>query len=584
MANNTLVPEYLDIDYNSLIASIKDELSNSEVFKDYNYEGSNIAILIELVSYIGELNTYFLNKVAKNIYMETVDIYENANRLARNEGYEPKGYISSKTTLSLEVSSTDSDGNINYANGDILFIPAWHRIASTKKYDTGVINFATTSSKTLTASGSSTTTNLPVVQGELVTLAYTGKDLIDNELTLPTYNYAHDDDVDDIIQSMELTVNGTPWSRISDFYDEIGALVDVDTVFMMQYDKYERTKIVFSSSRSVPGDTDEIDIYLLKSLGVNGNVAAASITNPTINLVKNITNVSVGPNTDGYIGTTSLSLSNSAASIGGALPEDVDEVRENATAIHNAQYRNVTKKDYKSHLESRSDIECAHAWGEQEIAPSGDILEYNKVHIAVVPPNSPSSWATGTINTSAGSWTPSGSSTTITTVVPTSYAATYTNVIEEYLEPRKMLNAYEEWNLPELVYFSFAFSLRLFRLYNLPTVSTDLLNKLIYYFRPANMDFNKTINFMDLTEYLLDTTIISPTDNFTSIKGIRNLVLHDIDCNKRIYESNIIGNYPQYISTSYDSDVENKLRSIKLGLNQFPILSPTTVVISEEPV
>jgi hypothetical protein len=584
MANNTLVPEYLDIDYNSLIASIKDELSNSDVFKDYNYEGSNIAILIELVSYIGELNTYFLNKVAKNIYMETVDIYENANRLARNEGYEPKGHISSKTTLSLEVSSVDSNGDLNYVNGDILFIPAWHKISSSKQYDTSLINFATTASKIFTASGSSISTNLPVVQGDLVTLAYTGKDIIDNEITLPTYNYAHDDDVDDTIPSMELTVNGTPWSRISDFYDEIGALTDVDTVFMMQYDKYERTKIVFSSSRSVPDDSDEIDIYLLKSLGVNGNVAAATIINPVASLVKNITNTSVGSNSDGYIGTTSLTLSNSAASIGGALPEDVEEVRENATAVHNAQYRNVTKSDYKSHLEARSDIECAHAWGEQYIAPSGDILEYNKVHISVIPPNAPSSWETGTINTSAGSWTPSGSSTTITTVVPTSYVSTYTNVIEEYLEPRKMLNAYEEWNLPELVYFSFAFSLRLHRLYELPTVSTDLLNKLIYYFRSSNQCFHTTINFMDLTEYLLDTTIISPTDNFTSVKGIRNLVLHDIDCNKRIYETNSIGNYPQYISSVYSSDVENKLRSIKIGFNQYPILSPTTVVISEEPV
>jgi len=583
MATNTLVPEYLDIDYNSLISAIKDELQNSDVFRDYNYEGSNIAVLIELVSYIGELNTYFLNKIAKNVFMETVDIYENANRLARHEGYEPKGYISSKTTLTLSISATDSSGNLNYVNNDILYIPSWHRISSTKKYGTEIINFCTTSTRTVTASGSLTTISVPVVQGDLVTLSYTGNDLVDNELTLPTYNYAHDDDVDDAIQSMELTVNGTPWSRISDFYDEIGALTDVDTVFMMQYDKYERTKIVFSSSRSVPSDSDEIDIYLLKSLGANGNVAANTISNPDEQFVKNITNTSVGPLEDGWIGTTSLSLTNSAASIGGALPEDIDEVRENATAIHNAQYRNVTSSDYKSHLEARSDVECAHVWGEQEIAPSGNILEYNKVHIAVVPPNDPTSWATGTINTSAGSWTPSGGTVSAATTVPLNYLSTYTDTIEEYLEPRKMLNAYEVFELPELVYFTFAFSLRLYRLYTLAAVSTDLKNKLIYYFRPANMDFNKTINFMDLTEYLLDTTIISPTDSFTSIKGIRNLVLHDIDCSKKIYETNVIGNYPQYISTSYSSDVENKLRSIELGNNQFPILSPTLVHISEEP-
>jgi len=106
---NVLTPEYLDIDYNTLVSTIKEELADSAVFRDYNYEGSNIAVLIELVSYIGELNTYFLNKIAKNVYMETVDIYENANRLAKLEGYEPKGYVSSRTTLNLTVSADDGN-------------------------------------------------------------------------------------------------------------------------------------------------------------------------------------------------------------------------------------------------------------------------------------------------------------------------------------------------------------------------------------------------------------------------------------------------------------------------------------------
>ena len=59
----TLVPKYLDIDFNTLVAKIKEELAASPnvVFRDLNYEGSNISILIELVAYLGELNTYFLN-------------------------------------------------------------------------------------------------------------------------------------------------------------------------------------------------------------------------------------------------------------------------------------------------------------------------------------------------------------------------------------------------------------------------------------------------------------------------------------------------------------------------------------------
>ena len=580
---NVLTPEYLDIDYNTLISSIKDELANSDVFKDFNYEGSNIAVLIELVSYIVELNTYFLNKVAKNVFMETVDIYENANRLSRQEGYEPKGYISSKATLALEVSEDDGDSGVNFIEGDILYLPAWHKIVSTKQYDGSVINFATTESQTETATTADTVTfSVPVVQGDIVELSFTGKDLVDNELTLPTYNYAHDDDLDDDINTIELTVNSTPWSRISDFYDEIGSLVDVDTVYMMKYDKYERTKIIFSSSREVPGDTDEIEITALKSLGANGNVAAAAITTPDANFVKNTTDTTKGPDEDGWLGNSTLTITNSEASIGGALPEDIDKVKENTTANHNAQYRDVTSTDYKANLESRSDIECAHAWGEQEIAPSGSILEYNKVHIAVVPPDDPEDWETGTINTSADTWTPSGGIVSGSIIVPTSYVSAWTSELEEYLEPRKMLNAYETWELPDLVYFSFMFGVRLYRLYTFADVSTDIENKLIYYFRSANRDFYDLIDFKDIIEYLLDTTIVSPTDNFDYINGIRNLILRDLDCNEEIHEINTSDNYPQYTTATYHSDTENKLRPIRLGFDQFPILCTDTVSVVEE--
>ena len=580
---NVLTPEYLDIDYNTIISSIKDELADSDVFKDYNYEGSNISVLIELVSYIGELNTYFLNKIAKNVFMETVDIYENANRLARQEGYEPKGYTSSKTTLNLEVSASDGNDGLNFVEGDVLYIPAWHKIASSKLYDGSSIDFATTKSQTTIAEADSVVKfDVPVVQGNVITLNYTGNDMVDNTLTLPAYNYAYDDDLDDEVNTIELTVNGIPWTRVSDWYDEISALTEVDDVYMMQYDKYERSLIVFSSSRNVPGTTDEIIITCLKSLGVNGNVAKSTIVTPDTEFVKNTTNTALGPNEDGWLDNSTLSISNSASSIGGALPEDIDEIRENATRIHNAQYRNVTATDYKANLESRSDVECAHAWGEQEIAPSGSILEYNKVHIAVIPPGLPESWQTGTINTSANTWTPSGGIVSGAITVPTEYVPTYTSDLEEFLEPRKMLNAYETWELPELVYFSFMFGVRLYRLYTFADVSTDIQNKLIYYFRSSNRDFYDLIDFKDIMEYLLDTTIISPTNSFDYIKGIRNLILRDIDVNKEIHEINIIGNYPQYTTSAYDSDSENQLRPIRLGFNQFPILHPDTVSVVEE--
>jgi hypothetical protein len=46
-----LRPDYLNLDYSTIMARIKSQMQNSETFADYNYEGSNIAILIELTAY-----------------------------------------------------------------------------------------------------------------------------------------------------------------------------------------------------------------------------------------------------------------------------------------------------------------------------------------------------------------------------------------------------------------------------------------------------------------------------------------------------------------------------------------------------
>ena len=122
-------PSYLEIDYLTLIEKFKTELKNSDVFKDYDFEGSNIAILMELNAYVSELNTFFINKIAKNNFLETADVYEAANRLARQVGYEPKGTRSARCTLQVAVSGTQI--------GDVLRVLPWKQLNSGRQDSNG---------------------------------------------------------------------------------------------------------------------------------------------------------------------------------------------------------------------------------------------------------------------------------------------------------------------------------------------------------------------------------------------------------------------------------------------------------------
>lgn len=562
-------PDYLNIDYNTYVAKFKELLAQSDIYRDFDFEGSNISLILEMMAYYGDVNTYFINKIAKNVYMETADIYECVNRLARQTGYEPKGVRGSRATLTVVVTGCTS--------GDVLKVEPWKQVNSGRATEDGdSIKFATTTSVTVTCNGPSVEITLPVRQGIVTAIDnYTGDDLIDNELLLPT-DYAFDDDLDDDLPTIQLTVNdeSLPWERVGNFYTNLIPPVN-DDVYMFVYDRYQRNKIQFSSSRNVPVPADIIDVIVLDSFGPDGNIAADTSSDIwTIEDAEFIENQT----TTTYVDNDLITLSMSAASIGGDDAETITEIKLNSQQALRAQFRNVTENDYNSNLSARSDIVRATAWGEQEFAPSGSIELYNVVNISVIP----EIWGTATITTSADTlttdWSTSGS-----ILHPLAYNSNWEQELLLYLRPRKMISAYEIFVIPDLVYFTFEIGLRIKRLASFIDVKTDVLNKLIYFFRPQNQEFYSEMDFNDVVEYLLDPTQVSTDDDFPNVNEIRNLNLRDINSNKFIYQPNTSNNYPYWTQPdSTVSTMDNMLRVIQIGLNQFPVLSDNTVRIYQE--
>lgn len=562
-------PEYLSIDFLTLIEKFKTELQKSDVFKDYDFEGSNISLLMELNAYVSELNTFFINKIAKNTFLETADVYEAANRLARQIGYEPKGTRSARCTLQVAVSGTTA--------GDTVRVLPWKQLNSGRSdTDGNEILFATTSDVQVTGLDGWTYIDVPVRQGTLIELiGYTGDDLIDNELILPT-EYAYDDDVSDDLPSIRLTVNDIQWTRLSDFYLDV-ITPDSDDVYMFVYDRYRRSKVVFNSGRNVPTDTDTISLIVLSSLGTDGSIGA------DVDEEWSIESSDFVEVNGSSISNDFVTMSLSAASIGASSPETIDEIKFNAQSALISQFRDVNGNAYNSFLSARSDIVRANAYGEQDLVPSGagDPQNYNIVHISVIP----EVYGNNTIKTTSSTFTTDWGETDSNILVPSEYSASWEEELLLYLRPRKMICAYEIMEVPDLVYFSFEIGVRKKRIYQFADIQTDVLNKLIYYFRDTNQIFNGEIDFNDITEYLIDITEVSPTDNFEYIKGIRNLNIRDINVSKTVYEYNVNPDnpnlYPKWTIAPY-TDRDNMLRPIQLGLNQFPMLSSTTVKVFEE--
>lgn len=586
-----LIQDYLNIDFLTLTERLKTQIQKNSEFSDVDYEGSNITTIVELLAYIGELNAYYVNKLAKNQYLDTADIYENVHRITRLRGYSPKGYVSAETTLTVTLNLTAGE----VSPGDTLEIPAWFTFDSSEiTDDDDEIKYTTFQNTTTTVPTSATTSHsfdITLKQGTYVIKSFTGEDLVDNQLLITDriydyglYPYTN--------PSTVVYVNGTEWDRIEDAYDDLSGLSVDQNVYKFGFDKTKRYYIEFFSSRSVPDDTDEIEVILIESLGAEGALGSGKLTTfsdqtiPQLNSSTNeIEQVSDTPfitnltKNSTELTSKSVSITNST-SIYADDYETIDELKENSSSALYSQKRVITATDYVERLEEMTGIERANVWGEQEENP-GNTQYYYKIYISVVP----TVWSndtTSTVSTSAHTWE-IDDGTTQSVLQPLSYDTNFELDILEYLEPYQYINIEEYFRVPELVYFRFEIGLKVSRSYRYSAVKEVVRSKLEYYFDTSKREFGETIDFKDIHNYLLDETEISPDDDFSSVKGITNLVIRDIETFTPslsgsegvdyIFDYNTNGNFPMYDENSVEAFYDNRLIPIKLNKNQFPAIA-----------
>jgi len=549
------------MDFATAKSTLIELLQKNPIYANYRLdaEGNNITILIELIAYLNQLTTYYTNMLAKNQYLSTSELFETTHMLAGHSGYNPQGYRSSQGVVTVTIDTSAAGLEVN----DVITIPSWKKMYCTELSHpiTGeVIQFANTITETSTVAttASALTMSVSAREGVITSLTYHGSDIEnDYRLYLPMQPYDYGDDIDNGVPCMVLFVNGTPWTRLSDFYESSSGLTENNNVFMMKIDKYKRYFIEFSSSRNVPNNQDEILIGLLKTSGIYGNVPSGSIINSESQFVYNVTD-------SAWVSNNYVSLSNSVATIGGAGVETVEEIKQSAIGSYHSQFRNVNKDDYISHLESRADVVKATVWGEQDISPSGSTADYNRVYMSLIP----SIWDASTI---------SSTTTSAGLIVPSAYNTTWKNVIMEYLEPRKIITTYEEFVLPDLIYFSFIVGLKIRTNYTFAAVQADVVAKLTYYMLSSRRYFHDIISHTDIIDFMMDTTIESDSDDFDCVKGLQTFTVRDIIRDNGAINAYGSATFPYYM-TALEATYDNQIRRIQLGYNQFPMLNTLTCI------
>lgn len=341
---------YISFDALSLRQLIINRLNEQGVFTDQNYIGSNLASIIDIISYSYNTLIYYLNKTATESMFTESQLLENMNRIVKLIDYSPIGAQTATLAFSCSASTFQQGfytiprysylriNNIPYSfNEDILFAKTQNTItedlnelAQQKLLFQGLFN----EYPIFTATGENNEMFLLDVANQ----------------TVDHFN------IDVYVKSFS---SGTwkQYTKSSNLYLEDGYAEK----YQIRLNSNNRYEIKFGNNingkQLQPGD--QIAVYYLASSGAAGEVGSNVIQNSSLLLYNSVQYNQIlndlNLNNYRYITqseTTNLQFNNSSASTIFQTQENADEVRENAPSAYKSQYRLVTLGDYVAFVKS----------------------------------------------------------------------------------------------------------------------------------------------------------------------------------------------------------------------------------------
>ena len=94
---------FSNLDFEQIKTSIKDYLRSNSTFSDYDFEGSNLSILIDILAYNTYISSYNANMLSNEVFLDSATLRENVVSLAKHVGYLPRSVTCSKAKISFFV-------------------------------------------------------------------------------------------------------------------------------------------------------------------------------------------------------------------------------------------------------------------------------------------------------------------------------------------------------------------------------------------------------------------------------------------------------------------------------------------------
>lgn len=354
MATANSYLQVTELDFNEIRNNLKTYLTSQSQFQDYDFEGSSMAVLLDLLSYNTHYNSYYVNMLANEMFLDTAQQRDSVVSNAKLVGYTP-------------ISAVGASANVTLTFGGIANTVAQFTIPKNSKFSTTVddiqYTYVTPSAFTVKNVANTFSKAITIKEGQPLTHRFVVNASNPQRYVLPNENV----DTTSIAVRVQNSVSDTDTTEFT-LATNISQVFSTSPVYFLEeaYDgKYE---IVFGSGSLgkplINGNVVIVDYLVNNGEATNG---ANSFSVDTLSVGESYSSVSITLNSRAQ---------------GGRPQETVESIKFNAPRFYQTQNRCVIDNDYQRILITENpDLQSVIAFGGEKAEPA----VYGKVFIAVKP-------------------------------------------------------------------------------------------------------------------------------------------------------------------------------------------------------
>jgi hypothetical protein len=353
-ANSSI--QITDLDFNTIKSNFTNYLRGQDTFKDYNFEGSGMNILMDVLAYNTQYNAYYLNMVANELFLDSSVQRSSVVSHAKLLGYTPKSTQAPSATVQVVFTGvTDTS----------LTLPAYSSFLSSS-IDGVNYTFVNTDSYTNNRVNNTVTfNNVEIKQGVLATQSY----VVDSS-TNPSFTFEiSDENVD--TSTLKVLVQKSSSNSAYEIYNLATNFLTINSdskVYFLQESLKETYEIYFGDGAlgKKLSDGNIVNITYLSTEGTSAAKANSFVLMDSVS---------------GYSASAVNSISEATS---GTVKETIDSIKFQAPKSYASQNRAVSKNDYITAIQQNSlgiPLDAVSVWGGEENDPP----VYGQVFISMKP-------------------------------------------------------------------------------------------------------------------------------------------------------------------------------------------------------